>query len=109
MKRFAVGVALVLSLLAAPLATGEAAAKSHVSVGIGFSGLVYATPDYPAPPVYYTPVPVYAPPPPTYYYPPSTVIVPSPGNYEPSSDDYASRPIYKRSWHHEDQGDDDDD
>jgi hypothetical protein len=108
-KGFAVGLALVLSLVVSPLVAGEAVAKSHVSVGIGFGSPVYAAPYYPAPPVYYAPAPAYVPPP-TYYYPPSTVIVPSPGYYELSPDDYGARPIYKRSWwHHEDQDYDDDD
>ncbi|HKX08103.1 MAG TPA: hypothetical protein VJN67_07910 [Stellaceae bacterium] len=103
--RFALGLALVLGLLASPLVTGKAVAKSHVSVGIGFGGPVYgapyyvpppvyAVPYYTAPPVYYAPGPVYTPP--TYGYPPRTVIVPSPGYYG-----------QVHSWQGEDEDDDD--
>jgi hypothetical protein len=97
-KGFALGLALVVGLIASPLVTGKAAAKSHVSVGIGFGGPVYGAPYDTAPPVYYAPAPVYTPPTYVYppYYPPQTVIVPSPRYYAPT-----------RSWQGEDEDDDD--
>lgn len=76
----AFGVGLIV---ASTLGGGEAEAKSHISVGVGF---VFAEPAYVSP---------YYPPPLTYYYPPAPVVVtPPPVYYAPGYYGYAVRPVY---------------
>lgn len=77
-RSLALGSSLALGIACAPLLSGTAEAKSHISVDLGFvfGAPVYAVPSYPAAPVFYAPAPVYVPPPPTYYYPPAVVVPP---------------------------------
>jgi hypothetical protein len=67
-RRFALGVAPLLALTAAP------AAVAHVHVGIGFG---FGVPFYP-PPAVYAPPPYYYPPPPAMYAPPPAPYPPPP-------------------------------
>lgn len=102
-RKLAIASIAALGLLvASPLVTGTAEAKSHISIGLGFDfgPAVYTQPYYPAPPIYYEPSPVYVAPPPAYYYPEPTVYSPPPPPvyYVPAPGYYVPRPVYERFW-----------